>query len=61
MSNPTPREKLVEYAQKAVTGLVYFALLRSPDPEKQKDLDRLHELRIEVQEIFDRLIPGWAE
>ena len=61
MSSPIPREKLVEYANKAVTGLMYFALMKSPDPEKKKDLERLMELRIEIQDIIDRLVPGWAE
>ena len=61
MSKPIPREKLVEYANKAVTGLACFALVKSTDPEKQKDLERLQELRIEVQDILDRLVPGWGE
>ena len=61
MSRPIPREKLREYAKKAVTGLMYFALMKSPDPEKAKLLERLTELRIEVQDIIDKLVPDWAE
>ena len=48
-------------AAEIVKGLMWFALLRSPDPEKQKLLTRLTELRIEVQDLFDKLTPGYLE
>ena len=61
MSRPIPNEKLRDYAKKVVTGLMFFALMRSPNPEKQKLLDRLKELRIEVQDIIGKLVPDWDE
>ena len=42
-------------------ALAWFAMLKSTDPEKQKALDRLQELRIEVQNILDVLAPGWEK
>ena len=50
-----------EKARSTVHGLMWFAMLRSTDPEKQKALDRLHELRIGVQDIMDVLAPGWEK
>lgn len=41
-------------------GLVFFAILRSTDPEKQKALDKLQELRVQVIEQLD-IITGKAK
>jgi len=55
-----PESMLRERAGDLVKGLMWFALVKSTDPEKQKALDRLCELRIEVMELMDVLAPGWA-
>lgn len=48
-------------ALEAFKALSWFAIVRSSDPEKQKLLDRLHELRIQIQDIMDVLAPGWEK
>ena len=50
-----------EKALSTFKALAWFAMLKSTDPEQQKDLDRLQVLRCEVQEIMDRLAPGWEK
>ena len=55
VSPSVAREKAVAVFK----ALAWFAMLKSRDPEKQKLLDRLHELRIEIQNIMDLLAPGW--
>ena len=50
-----------DQAHGIVRRLMWFAMIQSTDPEKQKLLDRLHELRIEIQDIMDRLAPGWEK
>ena len=42
-------------------GLVYFALLKTHDPKKKAALERLTELRLQVQEQLDVLAPGYLE
>jgi len=46
-------------ARAVIGGLMFFAVLRSPTPEKKKALARLQEIRLEVQELMDLLAPGW--
>jgi len=50
-----------EYARQIFRLLATFAMMRSEDPEKQKALDRLQELRHEVEEILSVIAPGWEE
>jgi len=56
-----PESMLRERAGDLVKGLMWFALVKSTDPEKQKGLERLKDLCTEVMEILDILVPGWAE
>jgi len=56
---------LVYFARKIAKeiwkGLVYFAILKTHDPKKKAALERLTELRLEVQEQLDVLAPGYLE
>ena len=53
--------KTREIAKQIWKGLVYFAILKTHDPKKQAALDRLTELRLQVQEQLDVLAPGYLE
>jgi len=56
-----PLEKLKERAQALFKELVFWNLVTSRDPEKQKAKERMIELRLEIQACLDILVPGWAE
>ena len=58
---PIPPEKLKERALALFKELLFWNLVRTQDPEKRKALDRMIELRLEIQEQMDILAPGWAE
>lgn len=61
LGEPVSPEKCREIAKQIFEGLVFFAILKSTDPEKEKALARMTELRLELQEQLDILAPGYAE
>lgn len=58
---PVPLSEARRRAKEVVKGLMYFAIMRSTDPKKQKVLDELQELRCKVQDVFEILAPGYLE
>jgi len=56
-----PFYELKEHAKALFKDLAWFAIVRSPDLKKHKALERLQEIRLEVQEILDKVAPGWDE
>lgn len=42
-------------------AFVWFSILKSKDPGQQKLLDRLMELRLEIQGVLNLLAPGWEK
>jgi len=52
---------LRERARATFKALATWAFYVSDDPKKQKALDRLQELRHEVEEILSVIAPGWEE
>ena len=58
---PIPPEKLKERAQALFKELVFWNLVFTKNPEKRKAKERMIELRLEIQEQLDILVPGWAE
>ena len=58
---PVSQKEVRERAMILFKALAWFAIVKSKDPEEQKVLERLHELRIEIQGIMDRLAPGWEK
>ena len=58
---PVDPAKTREIAHQIWKGLVFFNLLKTRDPEKKKALERLTELRLEIQNQLDILAPGYLE
>lgn len=58
---PVDPDEMKERARNVVKELIMFAVLKASDPEKQKLLDRLSELRFEIQDVMDVLAPGWED
>jgi len=58
---PIPWEKLKERAQALFKELLFWNLVMTTNPEKQKARERLIELRLDIHEQLDVLVPGWAE
>ena len=58
---PIPFEKLKERARALLKELIFWNLVRTKNPEKQKAREKMIELRLEVQKQLDVLVPGWAE
>ena len=58
---PVSAETMKEKALDLFKALAFFAIVQSTDPKQQKDLERMTELRLEVQEVLDRLAPGWEQ
>ena len=56
-----PPEKLKERALALFKELVFWNLVLTKNPEKRKARERMIELRLEIQEQLDILVPGWAE
>ena len=56
---PADTEKTRRYAKDVVKGLMWFALLKSTDPEKQELLGQLDGMRLQIQDIMDVVAPGW--
>ena len=60
-AGPVSAVTMREKALSLFKALAWFAIVQSTDPEERKLLDRLTELRIEIQDIMDRLAPGWEK
>jgi len=58
---PIPREKLKERAQALFKELLFWNLVMVRDPKKFKARERMIELRLDIQEQLDILVPDWAE
>ena len=54
-------EKAKQIAHEVWKGLVFFNLVKTQDPAKKAALERLVELRLEVQKQLDVLAPGYME
>ena len=59
MNRSIDPHELREKARAVIGSLMWFAVLRSPTPEKRAALDRLQVIRLEIQELMDLLAPGW--
>ena len=58
---PVPVHKIKQHALNIFRGLVFFEMMKTPDPEKAKALDKLTELRLEIQGLLDVIAPEWAK
>ena len=56
-----PPEKLKERARALFKELVFWNLVLTNTMPKREAKNRMIELRLEIQEQLDILIPGWAE
>ena len=56
-----PLKNLIDIKTKVVDGLMSFAIVQSTDPAKKKALNRLTELRLEIQELLDIIVPEAQE
>ena len=58
---PIPVEKIKEHAENIFKGLIFFEIMKTTDPEKAKALEKLAELRLEIQKILDVVAPEWSK
>ena len=58
---PIDPEELKKRARALVKELLFWNLVKTRNPEKAKARDRMIELRLEVQEQLEILVPEWAE
>ncbi len=61
MSKPVNEAELNLTARQISLGLMKFAIIRSSTKEKQDAIDRLHELRLSVDELLEKIVPGYME
>ncbi len=57
--NEVEIDKLIKYCKSVEIAFLFFCVIRSTDPKKQKALKRLSELRMEIVPLMEIVAPEY--